>query len=112
MRLARRPAPRTSATECRARWPSLSVLGEARLIAEADTVSLLDPTRAVAEAEAPDAFQRLHERIARRQARVAVMGLGYVGLPLALAYAEGGFRTTGVDVDARRVSALRAGQSP
>jgi UDP-N-acetyl-D-glucosamine dehydrogenase len=59
-----------------------------------------------------DAFQLLQHRIARREARVAVMGLGYVGLPLALAYAGGDFRTTGVDVDVRRVAALRAGHSP
>ncbi len=42
---------------------------------------------------------------------VAVMGLGYVGLPLALAFAERGLRTYGIDVDARRVELLRAGTS-
>ncbi|RMG54798.1 MAG: nucleotide sugar dehydrogenase [Acidobacteria bacterium] len=42
---------------------------------------------------------------------VAVMGLGYVGLPLALAFAEQGLKTYGIDVDARRVELLRAGTS-
>ncbi|HXF70902.1 MAG TPA: nucleotide sugar dehydrogenase [Thermoflexus sp.] len=44
--------------------------------------------------------------------RVGVIGLGYVGLPLALAYAEVGCEVVGVDVDAGKVAALRAGNSP
>jgi UDP-N-acetyl-D-glucosamine dehydrogenase len=54
----------------------------------------------------------LLERIKTRQARVAVIGLGYVGLPLAVAYAESGFHVTGIDIDARRVDTLNAGRSP
>jgi UDP-N-acetyl-D-glucosamine dehydrogenase len=44
--------------------------------------------------------------------RVAIIGLGYVGLPLALAFSEAGLDVIGVDVSARRVSELRAGRSP
>jgi UDP-N-acetyl-D-glucosamine dehydrogenase len=42
---------------------------------------------------------------------VAVMGLGYVGLPLALAFAQAGHRTIGFDVDGERVHRLEAGRS-
>jgi len=53
----------------------------------------------------------LEDRIADRTAHVAVIGLGYVGLPLATAFAKGGFRVTGVDVDGEKVEAISAGQS-
>jgi UDP-N-acetyl-D-glucosamine dehydrogenase len=43
---------------------------------------------------------------------VGVVGLGYVGLPLALAFAAAGFDVVGVDVDEQRVAQLRAGDSP
>ena len=48
----------------------------------------------------------------RLDSRVAVIGLGYVGLPLALALSEAGLDIIGVDASARRVDELRAGQSP
>jgi UDP-N-acetyl-D-glucosamine dehydrogenase len=50
-------------------------------------------------------------KIEARRARVAVIGLGYVGLPLAVAFARSGFRTFGVDIDERRVAELSAGRS-
>jgi UDP-N-acetyl-D-glucosamine dehydrogenase len=53
----------------------------------------------------------LKDRIADRTAHVAIIGLGYVGLPLATAFAKAGFRTSGVDVDRRKVDAITAGQS-
>ena len=43
---------------------------------------------------------------------VAVLGLGYVGIPLAVGFAEAGCRTLGFDVDAERVASLRSGISP
>jgi UDP-N-acetyl-D-glucosamine dehydrogenase len=46
-----------------------------------------------------------------RQARVAIIGLGYVGLPLALLYSEQNFRVTGFDIDQKKVDALNAGGS-
>jgi UDP-N-acetyl-D-glucosamine dehydrogenase len=42
---------------------------------------------------------------------VGVIGLGYVGLPLALAFADAGFSVTGLDIDSQRISALSSGQS-
>jgi len=54
----------------------------------------------------------LMERIVARQARVGVIGLGYVGLPLAVALAERGFAVSGIDVDASRVAGINAGRSP
>lgn len=51
------------------------------------------------------------ERFAEAGASVGVVGLGYVGLPLAMACAEAGFEVLGVDVDPQKVAALRAGNS-
>ncbi len=53
----------------------------------------------------------LVNKIELRQARVAVIGLGYVGLPLALLYASKKFPVTGFDVDERKVSVLQQGGS-
>lgn len=50
-------------------------------------------------------------KIATREARVGVVGLGYVGLPLVVGLAQAGFHVTGVDVDSRKVHALNQGQS-
>ena len=54
---------------------------------------------------------RLRARLADRSARVGVVGLGYVGLPLAVEFARAGFRTTGVDVDRAKVDAINQGTS-
>jgi UDP-N-acetyl-D-glucosamine dehydrogenase len=59
-----------------------------------------------------DTARALRQRIEERSARVGVIGLGYVGLPLAVAFGKAGFPVTGVDVDPRRVECLRAGESP
>src|SRR5258708_40023586 len=56
-------------------------------------------------------FSELKSKIEQRQARVAVIGLGYVGLPLALLYCERGLPVTGFDIDLRKVSTLNAGGS-
>jgi UDP-N-acetyl-D-glucosamine dehydrogenase len=55
--------------------------------------------------------ETLHERIAQRTARTGVVGLGYVGLPLAVELARAGFRTRGIDLDARKVNAINRGES-
>ena len=52
----------------------------------------------------------LQDKIANRTAHIAVIGLGYVGLPLATAFAKAGFRTTGIDVKQGKVDAINAGQ--
>jgi UDP-N-acetyl-D-glucosamine dehydrogenase len=59
----------------------------------------------------PGLAEALHEKLTRRTARVGVVGLGYVGLPLAVEFARAGFRTTGIDLDDRKVSAIVRGES-
>ena len=61
--------------------------------------------------ELEPAAAELLERIRRREALVGVLGLGYVGLPLGLAFSESGFRVLGFDVDDRKVEALNAGRN-
>jgi UDP-N-acetyl-D-glucosamine dehydrogenase len=56
-------------------------------------------------------FSELKSKIEQKQARVAVIGLGYVGLPLALLYTEQKFSVTGFDIDARKISTLEQGGS-
>src|SRR5438477_13171907 len=51
------------------------------------------------------------ERIRARKARVGVIGLGYVGLPLAVEFARAGFQVTGFDVDASKANEINAGRS-
>ena len=55
--------------------------------------------------------QRLLDQIQTRRARVGVVGLGYVGLPLAVEFARSGFVTTGIDLDSRKIEAIRRGTS-
>ncbi len=55
--------------------------------------------------------QELLRRIKDRTATCGVIGLGYVGLPLALEFARAGFNVIGYDVDANRVKAVNAGKS-
>jgi len=50
-------------------------------------------------------------KIRQRQANVGIIGLGYVGLPLALLYSEQKFRVSGFDIDARKVDTLNRGGS-
>jgi len=61
--------------------------------------------------EALAAAEQLKERIAKRTAKVGVLGLGYVGLPLAVEFATAGFDVTGIDVQADKVDRFNAGQS-
>ncbi len=53
----------------------------------------------------------LLKKIESRSARTGVVGLGYVGLPLAVELARAGFRTTGIDLDDRKVNAVMEGRS-
>ncbi|HTT63195.1 MAG TPA: nucleotide sugar dehydrogenase [Bryobacteraceae bacterium] len=53
----------------------------------------------------------LEDRIASRRARVGIVGLGYVGLPLAVEFAKAGFSVTGIDVQAGKISRVNAGDS-
>jgi UDP-N-acetyl-D-glucosamine dehydrogenase len=54
---------------------------------------------------------KLRRRIDARSAKVGIIGLGYVGLPLACLFAEKGFSVTGFDVDADKTGKLNAGRS-
>ncbi len=53
----------------------------------------------------------LSDKITHRTAQVAIIGMGYVGLPLALAFAKAGFTAIGIEVNAEKVAALNAGHS-
>jgi UDP-N-acetyl-D-glucosamine dehydrogenase len=53
----------------------------------------------------------LKRKIESREARIGIVGMGYVGLPLALLFSEQGFRVTGFDIDSRKVDALNSGGS-
>ncbi|WP_095197950.1 nucleotide sugar dehydrogenase [Mesorhizobium carmichaelinearum] len=56
-------------------------------------------------------YDSLLNRISTRAAQVGVIGLGYVGLPLAVAVARAGFPVSGFDIEARKVESLNNGQS-
>ncbi len=56
-------------------------------------------------------YDQLKSKIHQHQARVGIIGLGYVGLPLALLYSEQKFQVTGFDIDARKVDTLAKGGS-
>ena len=53
----------------------------------------------------------LIQKVESRQARIGIVGMGYVGLPLALLFSEERFRVTGFDIDPRKVETLNSGGS-
>ncbi len=53
----------------------------------------------------------LINKFQNRTAHIAIIGLGYVGLPLAVNFAQAGFRVTGIDVDSGKVEAINRGES-
>jgi len=55
--------------------------------------------------------ENLRDRIRSRKARTGVVGLGYVGLPLAVELAKAGFHATGIDLDERKVQLINDGRS-
>ncbi len=70
------------------------------------------PSRLDASDTPPDTPEaRLRRLIGQGAARIGVIGLGYVGLPMALAVAEAGFPVLGFDIDGPRVAALNEGHS-
>ncbi len=58
-----------------------------------------------------DRTAELRQRIETREARIGIVGMGYVGLPLALLFSEQRFKVTGFDIDARKVEMLNQGGS-
>ena len=55
--------------------------------------------------------ETLQKKLEERSAKIVVLGLGYVGLPLAVVFAEAGFTVVGVDPDERKVNAITKGES-
>ena len=55
--------------------------------------------------------ETLIKKLKDKKAEVAILGLGYVGLPLAVVFGEAGFHVTGVDPDQRKVDLLMKGES-
>src|SRR4051812_39386105 len=53
----------------------------------------------------------LDEKIRARTARVGIVGLGYVGLPLAVEFAKAGFTVTGIDISEEKIKRVNAGDS-
>src|SRR5262249_28723405 len=58
-----------------------------------------------------EALDRLADRIASRQAFVGVIGLGYVGLPLAVTIGRAGYHVVGLDIDPEKPKRIAAGRS-
>jgi UDP-N-acetyl-D-glucosamine dehydrogenase len=56
-------------------------------------------------------LKALKNKILNRKARIGIIGLGYVGLPLAVTFGKSGFKVFGIDIDRRRVEKLRKGES-
>jgi len=56
-------------------------------------------------------FEDLKHKIESKSARVGVVGLGYVGLPLVVEFAQAGFTVTGIDIDQHKVDAINRGES-
>ena len=54
---------------------------------------------------------KLEAALNSRSAKIGIVGLGYVGLPLAVAFAEAGFKTLGIDIQQKRVDSVNRGQS-
>src|SRR5215467_7777514 len=61
--------------------------------------------------QTPSSARLLEEKIRTRQAKVGIVGLGYVGLPLAVEFAKAGFSVTGIDLSDAKVGRINAGDS-
>ena len=55
--------------------------------------------------------QTLIEKLEDKSAQIAIMGLGYVGLPLAVVFADAGYEVTGIDPDEKKIELLNQGIS-
>jgi UDP-N-acetyl-D-glucosamine dehydrogenase len=68
-------------------------------------------TAAAATTAATITLQQWLDRVATRDSHIGIIGLGYVGLPLALLFSAQRFRVTGLDIDASKVDTLNHGRS-
>ena len=64
-----------------------------------------------AELEKQSVALALEEKIRTRRAKVGIIGLGYVGLPLAVEFAKAGFSVTGIDLSDSKIGRVNAGDS-
>jgi len=62
-------------------------------------------------APAPSRIDALKHKMETREARIGIVGMGYVGLPLALLFSNEGFRVTGFDIEPAKVATLNSGSS-
>jgi UDP-N-acetyl-D-glucosamine dehydrogenase len=60
---------------------------------------------------APTRLEALKRKMETREARIGIVGMGYVGLPLALLFSNEGFRVTGFDIEPAKVAKLNSGGS-
>src|ERR1700722_3976613 len=65
----------------------------------------------IAPTELTSTASILAEKITSRRARVGIVGLGYVGLPLAVEFAKAGFEVIGIDLNESKVAKVNAGES-
>lgn len=119
MRLARqrRAVHHARISSCRARGtaefqgPDCAIcarrLYQKRPRASRDTI----PSRKISVTAISSTAAELKTKIETRKARIGIIGMGYVGLPLALLFSEERFAVTGFDVDRLKVDALNAGES-
>jgi UDP-N-acetyl-D-glucosamine dehydrogenase len=68
-------------------------------------------TNSSVSAMSVDRISDFVQKIDNRQAHIGIVGMGYVGLPLALLFSEAGFSVTGYDIDSKKVDALNSGKS-
>ena len=57
-------------------------------------------------------FSILEEKIESKNIKVAIVGMGYVGLPLALSFVNAGIEVLGIDIDAQKIKIINSGKSP
>jgi UDP-N-acetyl-D-glucosamine dehydrogenase len=76
---------------------------------ELDAIIVSMPT--ISEVALPQIARERYERLEARTAKIGVIGLGYVGLPLSLLFSEAGFKVTGFDIDEKKVTDLEGGRS-
>ena len=53
----------------------------------------------------------LKNKIVNKEAQIGVIGLGYVGLPLAMEFVRAGFQVTGIDLDQEKIKKLNRGEN-
>ncbi len=69
------------------------------------------PSGQLAAANGITVLNEIIQKFKSKQATIGIVGLGYVGLPLALRFADVGYRVIGLDTDDGKVASLKAGQS-